>query len=277
MGDFEVDTRVEGEKGRYHAMLSPEWEAWGPNGGYIAAVALRAAGREAAIDRPASFAAHFIGVAKFAPVDLEVTPVQQGRRAESIHVVMRQDGRPILQAIMRTAAAGPGLEHDMAVMPEAPDPDSLLSWDELKPDEPAFFNFWNNIEGKPLWPERIDAEPQPYEPVYRQWYRFRPRATFDDPWVDAGRMLQLIETLAWPAAMQPHPGPDRGYSAPNLDVSAWFHRSACDSEWLFGDHHSPVAEGGLMGTNARIWSRDRRLLATGGAQLFCVPVSQFYK
>ena len=26
-----------------------------------------------------------------------------------------------------------------------------------------------------------------------------------------------------------------------------------------------------MGTHGRIWSRDGRLLATGGAQLFCVP------
>ena len=31
------------------------------------------------------------------------------------------------------------------------------------------------------------------------------------------------------------------------------------------------AEGGLMGTHARIWSESGKLLATGGAHLFCVP------
>ncbi len=46
MGDFEIDTRVEGEKGRYKATLSRAWELWGPSGGYVAAIALRAAAKE---------------------------------------------------------------------------------------------------------------------------------------------------------------------------------------------------------------------------------------
>ena len=44
MGDFEADTRLEGENGRYRASISRDWEIWGPNGGYVAAIALRAAG-----------------------------------------------------------------------------------------------------------------------------------------------------------------------------------------------------------------------------------------
>ena len=63
MGDLERDTRLVGEKGRYTATLSRDWEIWGPNGGYLAAIALRAAGAEAAIQRPASFTGHFfVGV-----------------------------------------------------------------------------------------------------------------------------------------------------------------------------------------------------------------------
>ena len=55
MGDFSVDTRVEavaGQPGRHRATLSEEWRVWGPNGGYLAAIALRAAGAEARIPRP---------------------------------------------------------------------------------------------------------------------------------------------------------------------------------------------------------------------------------
>ena len=44
MGDLDRDTAVVGDGGRYTATLSDDWEIWGPNGGYIAAILLRAAG-----------------------------------------------------------------------------------------------------------------------------------------------------------------------------------------------------------------------------------------
>jgi acyl-CoA thioesterase-2 len=269
MGDFEVDTRLEGGAGRYTASLSPDWEIWGPNGGYLAAIALRAAGREAGIQRPASFSGHFLSVARFEPVDVHVRTIRRGRRSESMHVEMRQEAKPILQAIVRTAVDGPGLEHDAAVAPDVPDPEKLRNFEELRPGEPPFYPFWQNLEGRPLWPERHDAEPRPYEPVLQEWFRFRPTPTFDDPFVDASRLLLLLDTMSWPAAAMPHPG--RPYQAPNLDVSAWFHRIDPGSAWLLIDLECPVAEGGLMGTTGRVWSRDRRLLASGGAQLMCVP------
>ena len=271
MGDFEVDTRVEGSNGRYRANISQDWEVWGPNGGYVAAIALRAAGQEAKIARPATFACHFLGRARFEPVELEVSRVQAGRRAESLHVVMRQGERPILQGMLRTALEGPGLEHDVAVMPEVAEPEMLKSWEELRPDDEAGpYPFWQNVESRVVWPERVAQQERAYEPVWREWYRYRPRATFDDVWVDAARLLLLMDTLAWPAASRPHPNAE--YQAPNLDVTAWFHRFEPKSDWLLADYDSPVAEGGLMGATGRVWSRDGHLLASGGAQLLCVPV-----
>lgn len=46
MGDLDRDTALTGSAGRYTAALSEDWRIWGPNGGYVAAVALRAAGAE---------------------------------------------------------------------------------------------------------------------------------------------------------------------------------------------------------------------------------------
>ncbi|MEE9606759.1 MAG: thioesterase family protein [Myxococcota bacterium] len=270
MGDFEVDTRVEGGDGRYGATLHGDWEIWGPNGGYLAAIALRAAGREARIARPAAFAGHFLTVARFAPVDLEVTALRRGRRSESLRVSIRQAGRPIFEALVRTAEAGPGLEHDRSRPPDVPDPEGLKGADELRTDSPRY-PFWNNLEARPVFPERFSEEPISRDPIWREWYRFRPRATFDDPFVDAGRSLLLIDTLSWPAACQPHP--EAAFMAPNLDVTAWFHRADPTGEWLLADHECQVAEGGLMGTHGRVWSRDGRLLASGGAQLLCIPAA----
>jgi acyl-CoA thioesterase-2 len=270
MGDFEVDTRLEGGKGRYRATLSPDWEIWGPNGGYLAAIALRAAGREARVPRPASFAGHFLGIARFAAVEVEVATVRGGRSTESLRVSLSQDGRPVLEALVRTAARGPGLEHDVGGAPDVPAPEGLARAEDLR--DPSWgppYPFWQNLEARPLHPERFREPPRARPPVFREWYRFRPRATFDDPFLEAGRLLLLVDTLSWPAACQPHV--DAGFRAPNLDVTAWFHRLEGVGEWLLADHECRIAEGGLMGTTARVWDRRARLVASGGAQLFCVP------
>jgi len=273
VGDFERDTRVEGGDGRYRAVLSEDWRIWGPNGGYLAAIALRAVGREAGIPRPASFSGHFLSVGRFDAVELQVEAIRVGKRSESFRVRMLQDGKPLLEAMVRTAAAGAGLEHDVATMPEVESPERLRNAEQLVADlglaTEAPFPFWQNLEARPVWPERWAEPPQPRAPIFREWLRFRPRDTFDDPWTDAARSLLLIDTLSWPAAVQPH-GRDHGFTAPNLDVTAWFHRSAPGEAWLLADHASEIAAGGLMGTTARIWSPRGELLASGGAQLFCV-------
>jgi acyl-CoA thioesterase II len=283
MGNFEVDTRVEGADGHYTANISEEWRVWGPAGGYVAAIALRAAAMEARIKRPASFSGHFLRIGKFDAVDLEVTPVHMGRRSESISVMMRQDGRPIFQAIVRTAAEGEGLEHDVAQMAAVPGPEGLKTWPEIIPPEwveqgPPY-PFWNNVENRIIDLDRalegLDREikglPRPaFPPEWRQWYRFVPQATFDDPFVDAARALVLMDILAWPAASQPHS--DAEYQAPNLDVTCWFHQPGHDSEFLLGEYECQTARAALMNATGRVWAEDGRLLATGGAQLLCVPI-----
>jgi acyl-CoA thioesterase len=268
MGDLDRDTRLEGGDGHYRATLSADWEVWGPNGGYVAAIALRAAGAEARLRRPVSFAAHYLSVARFAPVDLEVTAVHRGRRSESRRVAMRQDGRPVLEAMVRTAAELPGLAHDVARAPDVPGPDGLRSARELY-DRPVSYPFWNNLEGRPADPAAWQDGRPSRDPVVREWYRFQPLARFADPFVDAGRALILIDTMVWPASCQHHVAP--AFLAPSLDVVAWFHRTTHDAEWLLADASSPVADAGLIGGTVRVWDAGRRLVASGGAQLLCVP------
>lgn len=275
MGDFEIDTRLE-ELGsqRFRAVLSEDWRIWGPNGGYVASIALRAVGRVARIPRPTTFSGHFLAIADFDSVEVGVRTIKAGRRSESYAVAISQKGRAIFEGMVRTAAEGPGLSHDVAVMPPVPSPDELKLVTELLPkevlDEGPVFPFWLNFDEKPVHPERfLEPERRPGEPAVRNWYRFQPRATFDDPFLDAGRALMMIDTASWIAASQPHV--DSEFVAPNLDVTAWFHRFEPRSEWLLYDNACAVAEDGLMGTQARIWSQTGRLLASGGAQLYCMP------
>jgi acyl-CoA thioesterase II len=272
MGDLERDTRLTGEDGRYTITLSEDWRLFGPNGGYLAAVALRAAGMEAAIQRPASIACHFISQPRFAPVEVTVTAYQKGRRAESFHVAMAQEGRPVLQAIVRTAIEGGGVEHDFTRMPEVPPPDALESFlDHWEGPLDENITFWQNIDSRIIYPERINALDEAFEPTVLEWYRFQPTPTFDDPFVDACRMVILMDTFTWPAGANPHRRQERRVIGVNLDVVAWFHRPGSHAPWILCDYESPIARGGLVGGHGRVWSEDGRLLATGGAQVFCMP------
>jgi acyl-CoA thioesterase len=133
--DLAESTMIQGSNGIYCAQLSRSWEVWGPNGGYLATLALRAASQLAELRRPASLNCHFLSSPEFKEITLEVQVLKRGRRSESISVHMRQDDKPILHALVRTVADAPGYEHQTMTAPQTPLPRDLRSYDELWPDD----------------------------------------------------------------------------------------------------------------------------------------------
>jgi acyl-CoA thioesterase len=265
--DLEHATRVEGEDGRYGAELSDRWEIWGPNGGYLAAIALRAAGRVARIPRPASFYCHFLASPAFDAVELAVTVLKQGRRAESLQVAMTQAGRPVLQALVKTVADAPGHSDRHLQAPDVPRPEALKPYEQLATaQQRPPFAFWDNVERRPIDQE---APARGAEPVLREWVRYRPTPCFGDPFVDAARALILLDTYGFPAAFRRFRSME--HLAPNLDTSAWFHGFSPASEWLLIDHACSVAGDGLIAVDGKVWDAEGRLLASGAAQLCCIP------
>jgi acyl-CoA thioesterase-2 len=282
VGDLAVDTAVEAlGEGRYRATVNRDWEIWGPEGGYMASIALRAAGAETRFARPASFFCHYLGVASFDVVDLQVTPLRTGRNAESFRVTMTQEGRPILDATVWTVADVEGLDHMVLTPPGVPLPDDLPTmaerWAAVEEEPVAPFSFWHNFDARPIEWSPVWPPPEPLDPVWQQWERFLPTATFDDPWVDAARALVLVDVVSWPSASRHHQwkwpdGPE--WMAPSLDLYVAFHDPHPHEPWLLVDGHAPVAGDGLVGWTGRLWSTTGRLIASGGGQLLCrrVPV-----
>src|SRR6185437_15119896 len=146
MGDLAADTNVTGSVGRYSARLSRDWEIWGPNGGYIAAIALRAAGEHSRFGRPVSIAGHFVGVATFDEVTLDVKTVRLTKRAESMRVSMKQGSNAIFEALVWTCAPMEGLEHELALSPATFEPESVPPTSERLAGEgiEAGYRFWSN-------------------------------------------------------------------------------------------------------------------------------------
>jgi acyl-CoA thioesterase II len=278
VGDLALDTAVEQvDNGHFRAQLSSEWEIWGPMGGYVAACALRAAGAASPFARPASFFCHYLSVAAFDRVDLEVSTLRSGRSALSQRVSVTQGVTPVLEACVWSVTVNEGLEHNEAAPPDVPGPATLRSFEQLAPDAPSTFAFWDNVEMRPTrfrsdWPP-----PGPLAPQWQAWCRFRPTATFDDPWVDACRSVILIDVQSWPAASQRHAWREpHGFIAPSLDLYVAFQLPAPTEAWLLADGSAPVSGDGMFGWTGRLWTPEGSLVAAGGGQALYrrVPTSR---
>lgn len=277
MGNLAEDLAVTGGDGRWTGAFSPDWEIWGPNGGYVAAVALRAAGAHSGMARPASLQCHYLGVGAFDEVQIETVSLRAAKRAESVRVSITQQGKPIAEALVWCVADGlEGMVHDATERPDVPAPTELKGIHELEPSSGnGGFSFGRNFEQRPVawmpweqWAAREDLEPS-----VEQWMRYRPQPTFtDDPFVDAARSVILIDTYQWPAATRAYRPGELGYQAPSLDLSVSFHELDPSSEWLLVRATAPVARDGLVGGRAEVWSESGRLLASGGQQMLCRPM-----
>jgi acyl-CoA thioesterase len=271
MDDFVEQTALEeiGER-RYRAVLDSDWMTWGPLGGYVAAIALRAAGAATSFDRPASFACQYLSVARFDAVELEVEPLRGGRRTEALRVTMTQVGNRILDANVWAVGANQGLEHDYTQPPDVPPLADLADIRELMPDRPQR-GFFKNLDRRPIdWTPESDRKVR--DPLMRGWYRFRPTPSAEERFVDAARAVILIDSFTWPATWPAHPsdGPSP-WIARNLDLHVRFHHDPRPHEWLLCETRADLAADGLIGTNGSVWSPQGHLIAAGSSQLFCRP------
>lgn len=274
MGDFIEETEVEAlGDGRYRAVLDSSWMTWGPMGGYVAAIALRAAGAATGFSRPASFVCQYLSVARFEPVELQVETLRGGRRTEALHVRMTQEGKPILDANVWAVDTNEGLEHDDTHAPVVPPPMEVPDIHEVQPDYVAL-GFFANLERRPIdfVPWGTGEVPEAREPVMRSWHRFTPTPTASDRFADAARSVILLDAFSWPATWPRHPSNDPSpWIAPNLDLHVRFHHDASPHEWLLAETRAELASEGLIGTHGTVWSPEGKLIAFGSSQLFCRP------
>ncbi|MFC4015940.1 thioesterase family protein [Nonomuraea purpurea] len=272
MVDLEVDSAItDAGEGRYTATLSPDWNVWGPVGGYVASVALRAAGAATTLRRPASLSCQFLRAAQFDQVELVVEPLRASRRAEALRVTMTQAGKTVLHATVWAAAEsldGPSLP--LAAAPQAPPPQELPTMEERMAEwgQTSFPHLFHSDTRPVSWLERVSD--QFGEPNQRGWMRLRKGRVFDDdPWLDAARSVLYSDIVAFPSVMLASPDGLPPFVAPTMELQVIFHDTAPESEWLLVDGHASALKHGLASGRAAIWTQDGRLLATGAQQMLC--------
>jgi acyl-CoA thioesterase len=118
---FDADTALEPVSGgRWRAWAPDHWFVGrGPNGGFLAGVAARAA--EAAAGRPLrSLSLHFVAAPAVGPLDVAVSLEREGRTYSAASVRIEQDGRPMTLGLATLGELPEdGAAWDAAAMPEA--------------------------------------------------------------------------------------------------------------------------------------------------------------
>ncbi len=252
MSRFADDTAVASlGGGRYSARIDRGW--WierGPNGGYLAAIVLRAIVTEIADAerRPRSLTLHYLRPLAEGPCEVAVVVERSGRGLTTVSARMEQDGRACILALAALGVDRPGPELDDQQAPEVPGPDEL-------PARPPVAGISIPIR------DRYDVRPavggEPFVPgpeaLTGGWIR-----TVDDDPVD--EVLIAAITDAWPPAVFSRL--ELPVGVPTVDLTIHFRQAPSRVPgWALVRFRTQVAAAGYLEEDGEVWSSDGQLLA----------------
>lgn len=253
--DFERDTAVEPRgEGRYSINLSERW--WigrGPNGGYVAALVLRAmtaavAGRDHGPLPARSLTVHFLRPPDTGPAEVEVTVEHAGHVTCFLSSRLIQGGEVKAKAMAVFSGEREGPAFDRSEMPDVPPPEDLEEWDTEQAPVAVFGRYRAKlIRGIPGEAgEKADT---------MGWIRLR-----DDQPVDPVLAAAVLDV--W------YPAPFTVFRelpfAPTLEYTVHFPRVLPipgEPDWNVIRLTAEEGTEGHFSEDAELWSRDGRLLA----------------
>jgi acyl-CoA thioesterase len=262
---FDADTAIEARgDGRFGAAMSERW--WvgrGPNGGYVAAVILRAIQASAAAERaPRSLTVHFLRAPEAGPVEVEVTVEREGGRASFLSARLTQGGetRATALAVLSEDWAEDGFEE--AEMPDAGEPGELQTLDP------------GNHSGAPRMLQNYRVRSALGGPAFSggaplngAWIRTR-----EPHLLDAPLAATLLDTW-YPA---PFVKLDRPRPAPTIDYTVHFRSplpppgAGPEDAYLLA-FRSKLARHGFFEEDGELWSADGTLLAQSRQLALLLP------
>jgi acyl-CoA thioesterase len=260
-----VDPSVAGP-GVYEARVDRGW--WivrGPNGGYVAALLLRALAAEVPAERaPRSLTVHYTAPPAEGPVLVHTRVERIGRSLSTLSARMVQGDRLLALALGAFSTPRPGPLFDHARMPEAPPPDACPSFPSGIPMHERYEYRWavgappRTLAQPPGWADPFVAGAG--EALCGGWIRLAEPRVADAALVGA-------YTDAWPPACFSW-APDREAigPVPTVDLTIHFRSvlprpGARADDWCLAVFRSRLAAGGFVEEDGEVWSRDGVLLA----------------
>lgn len=258
MTRFDRDTAVTvAGDGVFHGRIDRGW--WiqrGPNGGYVAAIVLRAMTMALAdaARSPRSLTVHYLAAPQEGPVEVAVTVERSGRTLSYLSARMVQDGRLVATALAAFAVAQESsMEFQHLAMPDVP------SAAETAPPPPGPVI----VPMRERYETRFVVGAQPFsgadEAVSGGWIRLaEPRP------VDHLLMAALAD--AWLPPIFTMVTGEQPVGVPTIDLTVHFRSplpvpEMADDDFVFGLFRTSTSAGGFIEDDGDIWSPDGRLLA----------------
>lgn len=254
MNRFDRDTAVEPLGGGvFEARIDRGW--WvvrGPNGGYVAAIVLRALAGVVDADRaPRSLTVHYTAPPEEGPVRVETQVERVGRSLTAVSGRMLQGDRVLALALAAFSKPRAGPTFDHAPFPEVPPPERCTPFRGAIPMNERY-EYRHALGALP----GSGAE----QALIGGWIRSaEPRV--------ADAALVAAFTDAWPpACFAPAHGPEGMGPVPTVDLTIHFRRDLPLAAARADDFHLAVfrsrfAEQGFVEEDGEVWSRDGRLIA----------------
>lgn len=247
---FALDTAVTAlGDGRYGAVIDPRWRVERPNGGYLAAIVLRAVTTELADPRrsPRSVTVHYLRPPEDGPVEVAVTVERTGRTMSTVTARLTQDGRLLALALVSAGLARDAFALE-APMPDVPAPNDC----PLSPKPPFAIPLRDQLE------TRHAGGPPPFtggdEAVTVGWLRL-----IDPEPTDVHVLVQAAD--AWVPAI--FGLLDDRMGVPTIDLTVHLRQAPRpeDDGWLLVRFRTRLAAEGYLEEDGEIWDHSGRLLA----------------
>lgn len=241
-------------------------------GGQVIAQALVAAQRTVATDRHVhSLHAYFmLGGDPTIPIVYEVDRLRDGGSFATRRVTAIQHGKAIFSLEASFQVEETGLDHQVPMPLDVPEPETLLSQNELVdqfrdriPDGIA--RFWKRegpIEMKPVALDHYFSRTK-LEPKQTIWVRVREPVPADRA-LQAAVLAYLSDMTLLDTSTFAHGRGlfDQDIQAASLDHAMWFHRPDALDGWLLYTQDSPSSSGSRGFTRGALYARDGTLVAS---------------
>jgi acyl-CoA thioesterase len=249
---------------RWRATADEGWVATrGPNGGYLAAIVLRAMTTEVAdpARHPRSLTLHYTRPPVAGDFEIAVVVERAGRRLSTVTARVEQDGRLCILAVGAFSEDFEAAAEYADAPPDVPAAEAI----EPIPQDQALVPIAKRFTVRPALGAGLFSEAD--EALTGGWIAFRD----GDPPLDPIALAMLTD--AWiPSPFVRTAGP---FGAPTVDLTIHFRAPDVAARWpVLAVFDSHFAHGGFFEEDGELWSRDGVLLAQSRQLALLAPLDR---